>query len=803
MRSSSKLASSVSSSNLRPAKWIAVPASAALVLGLLLGACAKKPPVAPADAALEARAEAGAVAPTEAVRETEAPAGEEAKRTDEAAVSTPPAATVKKPIVDLPATKPEPAVPEVVPLHIPSTVRVGLATDLRQLALPCCKDTLLIQVDDSASALRVPADSSTTTVVPAAREVRRGVFRVQVAALKDERQAHGLAERIGKRIGQPGSAVFDAASDLYRVRVGTYATRQAAEAGQRQLEAGGMTDTWIAEEGAGLVDPGFDLIQNGQTRRLSGRWLSVRSSSGEFVFDGRSFRGELVLFINSRGGFNVINRVPLDSYLRGVIPKEMGPGQYPEIEALKAQAIAARTYTLRHLGEFSEEGYDICATPRCQVYGGKSAEHPLSDRAIRETEGQVLVYQEMLVDSLYSASCGGHTENVEAIFPLKQEQYLEGIACAERGGTRVSGASTSGSVEAALAEKVLPDAVSSSLADLLLALYRRVRQPAPDPNAVERLRAASTTADLRRSLERLFGSKLDRRLLGRGSAAVTEDGLGPSGLELSRVLRRPGSQPIAIAPERLALLLADELGLIDRYRAHFLDASQKSLVKMRVLGRQQVLPLADQPITGTASSNGPSRPGALDLYPGDRLEVWALRGEVVGLLGVDRGLSEPVLAPRRWTRFRSDAQARRMVASRYPGFDFQSLEVRDLGVSGRVSRLGLVARGGERMVIEGLAIRWTFDLLDTYFTVERHTNQDGVQGWLFRGRGHGHGVGMCQLGAVAMAERGLDHRQILGHYYTGVRLGRLPELPPAKLAGTKGTRKKLMRAENRKGRSDD
>ena len=101
-------------------------------------------------------------------------------------------------------------------------------------------------------------------------------------------------------------------------------------------------------------------------------------------YGGRSYRGDLVLFVNPRGDFNVINQVALDDYLRGVLPKEMGPELYPQLEALKAQAIAARTYALHNLGEFADEGYDICATPRCQVYGGKSSEHPMSDRAVLE-----------------------------------------------------------------------------------------------------------------------------------------------------------------------------------------------------------------------------------------------------------------------------------------------------------------------------------------------------------------------------------------------------------------------------------
>ena len=93
------------------------------------------------------------------------------------------------------------------------------------------------------------------------------------------------------------------------------------------------------------------------------------------------------MFLNDRGLLNVVNELPVDDYLRGVVPREMGPAIFDEIEALKAQAVAARTYTIRNLGGFTAEGFDICATPRCQVYGGMSVEHPLSDRAVAETSG--------------------------------------------------------------------------------------------------------------------------------------------------------------------------------------------------------------------------------------------------------------------------------------------------------------------------------------------------------------------------------------------------------------------------------
>ena len=121
-----------------------------------------------------------------------------------------------------------------------------------------------------------------------------------------------------------------------------------------------------------------------------------------------------------------------------MVPSELGPGVYPEIEALKAQTIAARTYIYRNLGQFAEEGFDLCDTPRCQVYGGVKAEHPLSDRAILETEGEIATYQGAPINALYTSTCGGHTEDASEIFVEDAAPYLVGVPCAPEEHSRKS-----------------------------------------------------------------------------------------------------------------------------------------------------------------------------------------------------------------------------------------------------------------------------------------------------------------------------------------------------------------------------
>src|SRR4029079_12386071 len=100
-------------------------------------------------------------------------------------------------------------------------------------------------------------------------------------------------------------------------------------------------------------------------------------------------------------------------------------------------------------------------------------------------------------------------------------------------------------------------------------------------------------------------------------------------------------------------------------------------------------------------------------------------------------------------------------------------EILSRGVSGRVGKIRI---DGDRESAEvaGLAVRWTLDVPDTLFTAKRLEPPHKEAGWLFTGRGWGHGVGMCQVGAYGMAQRGHSYAEILAHYYPGARLGAIP-----------------------------
>ena len=202
-----------------------------------------------------------------------------------------------------------------------------------------------------------------------------------------------------------------------------------------------MAGFWVISEGGGLREPALKVSQKGKSWTVKGRSLVFDGGEeGTIRVEGRRYRGRIEVFLNERGMLNVVNALPLEQYLRGVVPREMGPAVFDELEALKAQAVAARTYAIANLAEFAEEGYDICATPRCQVYGGVDDEHPLSDRAVAETAGEIAVFDGRPIDALYSSTCGGHTEDVRWSFRSSAPSTCAGCPAWRRGwpGWRVT-----------------------------------------------------------------------------------------------------------------------------------------------------------------------------------------------------------------------------------------------------------------------------------------------------------------------------------------------------------------------------
>ncbi|MEA2602964.1 MAG: hypothetical protein QOF89_3956 [Acidobacteriota bacterium] len=682
----------------------------------------------------------------------------------------------------------EPVPPETQPIETPYDekepllAKVGLASDLDAVTFPCCEEPLQVAVETQEVAV-----GSSLRVEPAAASYQKGFYRLQVAALRDERQAQDLAHRLGQAAGQPGEAYFDAGIDLYRVRVGRYPTREAAEADLRRLSTLGVTGGFVVNEGGSVTEPALRLTQGQTSTVYPGRWLSVAPVGNPSVrVTGKRYRGRMLIYLNDRGALNLINELPVEDYLRGVVPSEMGPELYNQLEALKAQAVAARTYTLRNLGEFAREGYDICATPRCQVYGGMQVEHPLSDRAIAETAGQVLLYKGELVDALYSSTCGGHTEDVHVIFPLKSEPYLKGVPCMESGMARVDGDLQPGvPFPAGLTRRLLPPAAGASPAAVLGARLEHLALLAGLPAPRERL-ASLDRREVQRYIASAFDLALDARLflapedvkylLTNPPADWTEeDRRRAAYLIRSGLLSGPLDQPLsAEETESMLLAVSELLHVVRREEVSFFSVADGKLAVRS--GKEDKVYDVSAGVATFRRQGDDLYSAALALVPGDRLTLFwqdtrlvALNQEI-DLDGVAFDRSSPYSA---WTRYRTDSQLATQVNTRFPGFQFNNFEVLERGESGRVGKIRIYDDQGKAVEVDGLAVRWTLDVPDTLFTAKRLAPKNQEPGWLFTGKGFGHGVGMCQVGAYGMAQRGHSYREILTHYYTGVELGRV------------------------------
>ena len=184
----------------------------------------------------------------------------------------------------------------------------------------------------------------------------------------------------------------------------------------------------------------YDIARAGGTVSSSGP-VVVKPVSGRVVIGTpssvRQYRG-VAEVVRSQAALAGVNELPMEEYLYGVVPRELGPVAFPELEALKAQAVAARTYAISGLGKRSTDGYDLLPTTSDQVYGGFQDEHPLSTQAVDGTAGIVATYVDgagttRLITALYSSTTGGHTADNEEAYQAPPASYLRGVPDHERG----------------------------------------------------------------------------------------------------------------------------------------------------------------------------------------------------------------------------------------------------------------------------------------------------------------------------------------------------------------------------------
>jgi stage II sporulation protein D len=164
-------------------------------------------------------------------------------------------------------------------------------------------------------------------------------------------------------------------------------------------------------------------VKNGAVIKASGGGLSVGSSvlalpvtataKSGIGWNNVRYRGRLI-FIRAGSKFTVINEIDLENYVRGILKMEMS-ADWP-FEALKAQAILARTYAVRNRGRFGKRGYDFDAGENSQVYRGINAESSQTDKAVAQTAGMILTWQGSTADVYYHSDSGGATADIAHVW---------------------------------------------------------------------------------------------------------------------------------------------------------------------------------------------------------------------------------------------------------------------------------------------------------------------------------------------------------------------------------------------------
>jgi stage II sporulation protein D len=475
-----------------------------------------------------------------------------------------------------------------------------------------------------------------------------------------------------------------------------------------------------------------------------GTHVRVEPADATIEIDKRTYRGVLEVFGNARNTFTVVNELPVEDYLLGVVPNELNPTIFGHPEALKAQAVAARTYVRRNMGQFKKDGYDICATDACQVYLGAGTEEALATRAVLDTRGVIATFDGKPINALYVSTCGGRTEDAENIFNEKVP-YLVSTTCEYKHPEPRP--FTSGRSFPDWRDAVLSVAGVSTFADAsrFMGLAGQGEPPAGDASAVATFIRQSFYPTVRTTSDLSF---------------LTEQG----------ILSPRGELPA----KEILFRLVDRKGAFE-WQQGVLLSWDGTTIKLLVNGEVNTFTLKPEaPIyqrigdERVAMRQGSWIGGELMDFRavGDEIQMIVYRINFANP-AADR-YSRVALWQTHRTRQELEAAFRPLNIGRFTG-----MRVIQRGQSERPT-LTEIEGSTARRTVRALHLRTLLGLRDSLFSFDIERNATGeLIGMTFYGRGWGHGVGMCQVGAYGMAMEGATYEEILKKYYKGIELTKL------------------------------
>ena len=735
------------------------------------------------------------------------------------------------------------------------SVRIGLATNARSVSITTSDSSLVAVAPGEANKLL-----ATNKIFVAPRTYRAPeieFYKFEIPNLETQADAESLAADL-RAAGEKAFAMLGQQPSTWRVVVGD--TKETIEDANQyksdlaekgfedvvivtekktqpsdeavalteQLKAGGKSEvrsliktTGSTESTATAVDPNLkEILVSGtsETAKFSSfkplAFGSMNERAVPVKLNGKAYRGRIEVFVNSRGTLTVVNVVPLEEYLLGVVPRELG---LPSLEAQKAQAVAARTYAIANKDGFAAQGFDLLPTVWSQVYGGVSAENAMATQAVQQTRGIVATFGGKPINALYTSTCGGRTENSENIFEFN-EPYLRGVECSFEGRRYFDPFL----IKTQRAPARLRDEQNLQLVRFMSLLAVNNYQLNTNPITDDWFEDAPTQSELSNWMNNLALK------FGKTYPNVTKDTAKPA--ELAKLLVSyiypEGTTDVLLTESDINYQLSfDDAAEIPKdARAHiaillrdgyFTIYPDLTLKPQKAFSRAKLLRLIQQiydkkkwlPALQTGVTEA-SENGLLNVRQGKSKRPFALRQDVFLFrqFGEDfYQVKETALVGGETVSFQTDATGavtyleirptvQPTIAEKMSPFTFWNanlsagavqsrlsryvrgigtlydVRIKQKGFSRRAVELEIVGSNGVK-TLKGGKIRSALRLKEQLFVLNKKYDASGrATSYSFTGRGWGHGVGMCQYGAYGLGKMGYKYDAILKHYYSGIEL---------------------------------
>ncbi|PYS90363.1 MAG: hypothetical protein DMF62_05090 [Acidobacteria bacterium] len=735
-------------------------------------------------------------------------------------------------------------------------IRIGLLTNASSVAITT-SDTELV-----ASSLDEPQRYlATDRITVSARAYRPPTYEqyiFEIQNIPNANEANGVAAEVREQTGETAQVSVEEGKATWKVWIGApKESKEEADAFKAMLSEKGVDDVVVVAEtktvvsndavalsqqvrnagksevrslvrstgsssvtNSNYIDPNLrEVIVSGPSEPA--KYSSLKSVSfGSYNdrvnpvrLNGKAYRGKLEVFVNSRGSLTVVNVVPLEDYLLGVVPSELS---LPQLEAQKAQAVAARTYAIANQDTYGNKGFDMVPTVYSQVYKGVSIETAMGTRAVRETRGIVATYQGKPIMAYFTSTCGGRTENSENIFD-HGEPYLRGVECSLEGHRHFD--------PFTIRTVRIPARVRSEsnveLVRLMSILAVNGFSLTTNQMTDDWFDNEPTVGEISNWLNQLASR------FGKVYPNVTRETAKPAELAriLSSMIYTPGAPDTLLSDSDVNYQLgfddAGEVPVASRADiamllrdGYFSLRPDMTLQPNRPLTRAEFLRLIRQILekrkwtptlqSGQAKAtvdgklvvrNGKSdrqmivRPDVFlfrmfgtTMYPvreaaligGENVRFQMDGSGAVAYLEIEpteqTTVAENMSPFTNWNTTLSAGEVQSRLSRYVRGIGtLYDVNIKTKGYSRRAVELEIIGSNGTKS-LKGGAIRSALRLREQLFVINKRYSGSTVASYTFTGRGWGHGVGMCQYGAYGLAKMGVKYDEIIRHYYTGVDL---------------------------------